>query len=105
MFSLLPEQAWPVSYARLEWWIAGLSPTGWHMTVTQEDGAVLTRAQNRLLRRLYNGRSVPIIADGKSFLTYRDASLYLQSLPPQARDAAYAEMKSQAKSPRRGTEA
>lgn len=74
------------------------------MTVTQEDAAALTRAQNRLLRRLYNGRTVPIIADGKSFLTYREACAYLRSLPEQARDAAYAEMKSQAKSPRRSDE-
>lgn len=70
------------------------------MTVTNEDIPSLTRTQNRLLRRIYNGRSVPIVADGKAFLTYRDASQYLRSLGPQARDAAYAEMKKQAKSPR-----
>lgn len=69
------------------------------MTVTKEDDAALTRTQNRLLRRIYNGRSVPIIVDGKPFLTYKDASRYLRSLPPQARDAAYAEMKEQAKPP------
>jgi hypothetical protein len=70
------------------------------MTVTEEDDPTLTRTQKRLLRRIYNGRSVPIIADGRPFLTYRDASQYLRSLAPQARDAAYAEMKAQAKSPR-----
>lgn len=70
------------------------------MTVTKEDEAGLTRAQNRLLRRIYNGRSVPITVDGLHFLTYRDASQYLKSLAPQARDAAYAKMKEQAKSPR-----
>lgn len=70
------------------------------MTVTPEDGPKLTRAQNRLLRRIYNGRSTPIVADGRPFLTYRDACLYLRSLAPDARDAAYAEMKEQAKSPR-----
>jgi hypothetical protein len=70
------------------------------MTVTNEDNPSLTRTQKRLLRRIYNGRSVPIVADGRFFLTYSDASRYLQSLPPQARDAAYAEMKEQAKLPR-----
>jgi len=64
----------------------------------------LTRAQNRLLRRIYNGRSVPIVAAGRPFLTYKDASRYLQSLAPHARDAAYAEMKEQAKSPRQTAE-
>lgn len=70
------------------------------MTVTKEDAPSLERAQRRLLRRIYNGRSVPIIADGRPFLTYSDASQYLLSLAPQARDIAYAEMKEQAKSPR-----
>lgn len=70
------------------------------MTVTNEDGAALTRAQNRLLRRIYNGRSVPIVAGGRAFLTYRDASQYLLSLAPLDRDAVYAEMKAQAKAPR-----
>jgi hypothetical protein len=69
------------------------------MTVTEEDDPTLTRTQKRLLRRIYNGRSVPIIADGRPFLTYRDASEYLRSLAPQARDAAYTEMKEQAKLP------
>jgi hypothetical protein len=50
-----------------------------------------------LLRRIYNGRTVPIIADGRSFLTYKDASQYLQSLAPEARDAAFVEMKGKAK--------
>lgn len=67
------------------------------MTVTNEDSSSeapsLERAQRRLLRRIYNGRSTPIIADGRSFLTYADASRYLLSLPPEARESAYAEMK------------
>lgn len=74
------------------------------MTVTKEDDAALTRAQNRLLRRIYNGRTVPIVVDGRSFLTYRDASHYLRALSPQARDTAYAEMKAHAKSPRHKTD-
>lgn len=70
------------------------------MTVTKEDDPSLTRTQKRLLRRIYNGRFVPIVADGRPFLTYKDASQYLQSLDPQVRDAAYAEMKKQANLPR-----
>jgi hypothetical protein len=70
------------------------------MTVTKEDDPSLTRKQKRLLRRIYNGRSVALVADGRPFLTYRDASRYLRSLEPQAREAAYDEMKEQAKSPR-----
>lgn len=70
------------------------------MTVTEENDMLLTRAQNRFLRRIYNGRSIPILADGRPFLTYREASQYLRSLAPQARDAAYAQMKDQARSPR-----
>jgi hypothetical protein len=69
------------------------------MTVTKEDDPLLTRTQKRFLRRIYNGRLVPIIVDGRPFLTYKDASRYLQSLDLQARDAAYAEMKEQAKLP------
>ncbi len=72
------------------------------MTVTTEDDAVLTRAQNRLLRRIYNGRTKPIVAAGKPFLTYRDARQFLLSLALTDRDAAYAEMKQQAKPPRCG---
>lgn len=71
------------------------------MTVTNEDEPTLTRTQNRLLRRIYNGRSIPIVADGRPFLTYKEASRYLRSLTPPARDAAYEEMKEQAKEPRR----
>jgi hypothetical protein len=67
------------------------------MASIEEDDPSLSRMQRRLLRRIYNGRSVPIIADGKPFLTYKEASRYLQSITPEARDAAYAEMKEQAK--------
>lgn len=74
------------------------------MTVTNEDDAALTRAQNRFLRRIFNGRSVPIIVDDRPFLTFREASHFLRSLPPEARDAAYAEMKLQAKSLRRAAD-
>lgn len=69
------------------------------MTVTNQDDPALTRTQKRLLRRIYNGRSIPIFTDGKLFLTYKDASRYLLSLEPQTRDAAYEAMKEQAKSP------
>lgn len=59
--------------------------------------ASLTRPQRRLLRRIYNGRTVPIVVDGKPFLTFREASRYLLTLSPEAREAAYLEMRGQAK--------
>jgi len=74
------------------------------MTVIKEDAPALARAQNRLLRRIYNGRTIPIIADGRPFLTYKDASRFLLSLPPEDRDRVYDEMKAQAKLPRRAVE-
>jgi hypothetical protein len=54
----------------------------------------LGRTQRRLLRRIYNGRTVPIIADGRPFLTFQEASRYLLSLTPEARDKAYEDMRS-----------
>lgn len=47
-----------------------------------------------MLRRIYNGRTVPIIVDGRAFLTYKEASRYLLSLTADAREKAYLEMKS-----------
>jgi len=38
------------------------------------------------------GRTVPIIADGRPFLTYKEASRYLLSLTDGAREQAYAQM-------------
>jgi hypothetical protein len=67
------------------------------MNMTEEEDQSLSRSQRRLLRRIYNGCAAPIIADGRAFLTYREASQYLQSLAPEARDAVYAEMKGEAK--------
>lgn len=61
--------------------------------MTEDESTALTRPQRRLLRRIFNGRTVPLVAAGSSFLTYKDASRHLESLPPQARDAAYAELK------------
>lgn len=65
--------------------------------MTDEDNQLLSRPQRRFLRRLFNGRTEPVIADGRPFLTYKVASEYLQSLALEARDAAYAEMRAQAK--------
>jgi hypothetical protein len=62
-----------------------------------EDTQVLSRPQRRLLRRVYNGRTEPVMADGKPFLTYRLARDYLEALTPEERDAAYLEMKAQAR--------
>lgn len=53
----------------------------------------LSRPQRRLLKRIYNSRTEPIVADGLPFLTYKEASGYLLMLEGEARDAAYAEMK------------
>ncbi|MET0363509.1 MAG: hypothetical protein ABW169_02535 [Sphingobium sp.] len=64
------------------------------MTDDEEQG--LSRPQRRLLRRLYNGRTTPIVADSKPFLTYKDAARYLLSLTADAREAAYAQMKARA---------
>lgn len=67
--------------------------------MTEVESSALTRPQRRLLRRIFNGRVVPIVADGRSFLTFKEASRYLEGLNPEARDAAYAEMKAQAAQP------
>lgn len=61
----------------------------------------LSRPQKRLLKRLYNGRTVPVVVADHSFLTYREAVRYLLSLDPEARDAAYAAMKAQSRDQRR----
>lgn len=57
----------------------------------------LGRPQKRLLKRLYNARTVPVIVDDRPFLTYRDALRYLLSLPLDARDSAYAAMKARSR--------
>lgn len=66
------------------------------ISMTEAD-QLLGRPQRRLLCRIYNGRTVPIVVDGMAFLTYREAAQYLLKLAPEDRDAAYAEMKKQAK--------
>ena len=67
------------------------------MATTDDEDLALTRTQRRLLRRIYNGRTVPIMVDDRPFLTYKEASRYLQSLALDAREAAYVEMRDQAK--------
>ena len=62
-----------------------------------ESASPIGRTQRRLLRRIYNGRTVPIIADGQDFLTYKAAIKYLEALEPDARDVVYEEMKASAK--------
>jgi hypothetical protein len=64
--------------------------------MTEAESSDLTRPQRRLLRRIFNGRTVPLLADGQSFLTFKEASRYLEGLGPEARDAAYAALKAQA---------
>ncbi|MPT47928.1 MAG: hypothetical protein E2598_05815 [Sphingobium sp.] len=65
------------------------------MTEEAEDQA-LSRPQRRLLRRVFNGRTVPVSAAGLLFLTYKEAARYLLSLTPDAREAAYREIKENA---------
>lgn len=47
-----------------------------------------------MLRRIYNGRNVPIIVDDRPFVTYKEASRYLLSLGDEAREKAYSQMRS-----------
>ncbi len=62
-------------------------------TPEAEGQPLLNRTQKRLLRRVYNGRTVPIIVDGQPFLTYKAALGYLQTLSLAEQDAAYEAMK------------
>lgn len=73
---------------------ANKPPSGSDVAITEELDQSLGRSQRRLLRRIYNGRTVPIIVDEQPFLTYKEASRYLLSLTPDAREKAYAEMRS-----------
>lgn len=68
------------------------------MTVTDEEEAALTRAQKRYLRRIFNGRTVPIVVAGTALITYKDACRFLLSLEPAPREAVYQAMKEQVKS-------
>lgn len=68
-----------------------------------ESASPVGRTQRRLLRRIYNGRTVPIIANGKDFLTYKDAVKHLEALEADAREAVYEEMKASAKNGKGGT--
>lgn len=65
--------------------------------MTDENMEWPSRPQRRYLRRIYNGRTIPIVTDGRPFLTFKDAMQYLKTLTPEVRDAAYEAMKGQAK--------
>ena len=56
----------------------------------------LSRPQRRFLRRIFNGRTVPLVVDGTAFLTYREARQQLLSVPPEARAVLYAALRAQA---------
>lgn len=58
-----------------------------------DNDQALGRSERRLLRRVFNGRTVPIVIDGAPLLTYKEATRHLLSLPPDERDTAYAAMK------------
>jgi hypothetical protein len=68
-----------------------------------ESASPVGRTQRRLLRRIYNGRTVPIVADGKDFLTYKAALKYLEALEADARETVYEAMKASAKNGKGGT--
>ena len=61
--------------------------------MTEDPDQALSRAHRRLLRRICNGRTVPLLLDGHAFLTYRETSRYVLSLPPEARDGAVMALK------------
>jgi hypothetical protein len=65
--------------------------------IMDERGHSLSRTQRRSLRRICNGRAIPLVADGRQFLTYRDAKAYLEALAPEDLEAVYAEMQKSAK--------
>ena len=64
--------------------------------MTDEAIHELSRPQRRLLRRIFNGRTVPLVVDGQPFLTYKEANRHLSALEPDERDVVYALMKGQA---------
>ncbi|WP_444611368.1 hypothetical protein [Blastomonas fulva] len=47
-----------------------------------------------MLRRIFNGRTVPVFVDGRPFLTYKEASRYLLSLADDDRQKAFLDMRS-----------
>ncbi|MCJ2183158.1 hypothetical protein MTR62_10705 [Novosphingobium sp. 1949] len=55
----------------------------------------LPRPQRRLLARLFNARTQPVVVNEHEFLTFQQAKRYLLSLEPDAREAAYQAMKKQ----------
>ena len=65
------------------------------MTEESEDRS-LSRPQRRLLRRIFNGRTTPIVAAGRPFLTYKDAARHLQPLTAEAREAVCLEIRENA---------
>jgi hypothetical protein len=71
--------------------------------IDTESTSPIGRTQRRLLRRIYNGRTVPIVADGQDFLTYKEALKYLEALEADARESAYEEMKASAKNGKAAT--
>lgn len=68
------------------------APLAEDSAITEEPPPSLGRPQRRLLRRIYNGRTVPVIVDGQPFLTYKAASRYLLSLADDQREKAYLAM-------------
>jgi hypothetical protein len=65
--------------------------------MSEDDFAWPSRAQKRYLRRIYNGRTQPITADGQTFLTYKQAMAHLRTLDEDHCSAVVEQMKLAAK--------
>ncbi len=66
------------------------------MSDSDDVDPIVTRPQRRMLRRIFNSRTQPLLADGHALLTYKDALRHLATLPPEAREAVYQDLKQQA---------
>jgi hypothetical protein len=58
-----------------------------------DENSSLSRPQRRWLKRIYNGRTRPIAVHGTSFITYKQAAAYLQSLTPEVHDEVVGAMR------------
>lgn len=68
-----------------------------------DEQQALGRTERRYLRRVFNGRTVPLKVGDHAFLTFKEASRHLMGLDDEARDVAYREMRSQAEAEAKAT--
>lgn len=80
-----------------------LTPDGLGKEFAADDGPAdaadekLGRTQRRHLRRIFHGRSKPVLIDDQKLLTYQQVKQFLATRAPDQRDAAYERIKSLAK--------